>query len=315
MAFHEVQFPVDIGYGSRGGPGFKTDIIAVDSGAEQRTSRWETPLRQFDVSYGVKSRQQLTTLITFYLARKGAQYGFRYKDFSDFRSSADGISATTKDDQEIGVGDGVVTTFQLIKTYTSGNSVTRTITKPVTGTVKIAKDGVNQTSGWTADYTTGIITFSSAPADDVVITAGFEFDVPVRFGEGADTVLQATQDDFSNGSFASGITLMEIRDGLTVYDEFFAGGAWEEAISAHKQISLSQGRLQVFNPSTSELHLLLPDKTDIPPGGPILYLINEGADSLLIKDGATTVATLGAGAAYEMLLSVDVDDNKVWYAI
>ena len=62
-------------------------------------------------------------------------------------------------------------------------------------------------SGWTLDTTTGVVTFASAPGGGVIIRAGFEFDVPVRF----DTdMLDVTLDIERLGSITS-IPLLEIR--------------------------------------------------------------------------------------------------------
>jgi uncharacterized protein (TIGR02217 family) len=75
-----------------------------------------------------------------------------------------------------------IKTFQLVKRYPSGIVVeVRTVTKPVAGTVRVYKDGVEQLSGWSVDVMTGVVTFSMAPAAGVAITADFELDVPVRF--------------------------------------------------------------------------------------------------------------------------------------
>jgi len=77
----------------------------------------------------------------------------------------------------------------------------------VTATLRIALGGVEQSSGWSVDTTTGIVTFSAAPGAGVAITAGFEFDVPVRF----DTdVLDVTLDFERLGSITS-IPLLELR--------------------------------------------------------------------------------------------------------
>ena len=188
MGFHEIQFPPDISYGSKGGPGFKTDIVTTDSGAEQRVSKWSTPRRSYDVAYGVKSLADMQRVITFYTARLGAAYGFRYKDHLDYTSSITGPLFTPAFiDQQIGVGDGVKTTFQLIKTYNDGYITRqRTLTKPVAGTVLIGVGGAQQTSGWSVNTATGIVTFTNAPAYGLVITAGYEFDVPVRFDAASD---------------------------------------------------------------------------------------------------------------------------------
>ena len=111
-------------------------------------------------------------------------------------------------DQAIGTGDGATTAFQLVKVYASGSqSWTRTITKPVDGTVKVAIDGTEQTSGWSVDTTTGLVTFTTAPATGAIITAGFEFDVPVRFDTDQ---LDVTLDIERLGSITS-IPLLELR--------------------------------------------------------------------------------------------------------
>jgi uncharacterized protein (TIGR02217 family) len=111
-------------------------------------------------------------------------------------------------DQPIGTGNGAVITFALLKRYSSGaQSWTRAIAKPVAGTVRVALNGVEQMTGWSVNTATGSVTFTTAPGAGVAITAGFEFDVPVRF----DTdMLDVTLDLERLGSITS-IPLLEIR--------------------------------------------------------------------------------------------------------
>ena len=171
-SFHEVQFPPDIAYGASGGPEYATTIFSAASGYEQRNAGWSAARGRWDVGSGLKRREQAATLIAFFRARKGRAYGFRFKDWTDYQASG----------EVLGTGDGATTVFQLIKHYTSGGVIeTRVIRKPVAGMVKVYLDGVEQASGWSVDTATGLVTFSSAPAAGVVVTAGFEFDVPVRF--------------------------------------------------------------------------------------------------------------------------------------
>ncbi len=68
-------------------------------------------------------------------------------------------------------------------------------------------NGVEQMTGWSVDTTTGSVTFNAVPSAGVAITAGFEFDVPVRFD--TDT-LDVTLDIERLGSITS-IPLLEIR--------------------------------------------------------------------------------------------------------
>ena len=207
MAFHEVQFPVNIGRGARGGPERRTQIVTLASGKEERNASWAASRRRYDVSYGIRRADDLAQVTAFFEARNAQLYGFRFKDWADYKSCAP--SATPADtDQQIGTGDGSTTAFQLVKAYSSGAQTwSRTIAKPVAGTVVIAIDGASQASGWSVDTTTGVVTFSTAPASGAVITAGFEFDVPVRFDTDQ---LDVTLDVEVRGTIAS-IPLVEVR--------------------------------------------------------------------------------------------------------
>lgn len=172
MSFHETRFPVDISYGSAGGPEYATDVIISQSGHEQRNINWNEARARYNVAHGVKSKTQLSELIAFFRARKGRAYGFRFKDWGDYQATG----------QIIATGDGARNIFQLIKTYENAGEIdTRIIHKPVAGSVKIYVDNVEQTSGITVDNTSGQISFVIAPASGAIISADFEFDVPVRF--------------------------------------------------------------------------------------------------------------------------------------
>lgn len=207
MAFDEVRFPDNISRGARGGPERRTRIVELASGREERNSPWAGSRRRYDASYGIRRADDLAAVVAFFEARMGRLRGFRWKDWSDYKSCLpSAMPAAT--DQLIGQGTGTLTTFQLSKTYISGlQSYVREITKPVTGTVLIAVGGVEQSSGWSLDLTTGIVTFTAAPATGASVTAGFEFDVPVRFDS---DLLDVTLDIERLGSIAS-IPLVEIR--------------------------------------------------------------------------------------------------------
>jgi uncharacterized protein (TIGR02217 family) len=145
--------------------------------------------------------------VAFFEARNGRLYGFRFKDWSDFKSSLPSMARGFAD-QPIGTGTGSNRFFQLAKTYTSGaQSWTRAIVKPVAGTVRVALGGVEQLSGWTVDTTTGIVSFTTAPGSGVAVAAGFDFDVPVRFDSDS---MDVNLDIERLGSITS-IPLMEIR--------------------------------------------------------------------------------------------------------
>lgn len=172
MAFHDIRFPDEISYGATGGPEFQTSIVMVKSGQESRNQNWSQSRIKWDISTAIRDRADLNQLVAFFRAREGRAHGFRFKDWTDF----------TGTQQNIGTGNGVITAFQLTKTYNDGLiTKVRTITKPVTGTVRIYLNGVEQFSGFTVGVTTGIVTFTVAPGAGVVVTATYEFDIPARF--------------------------------------------------------------------------------------------------------------------------------------
>jgi uncharacterized protein (TIGR02217 family) len=209
MSFHEVRFPDAIGRGARGGPERRTQVVELASGAEERNASWAHSRRRYDVAYGIRRADDLAAVVAFFEARNGRLHGFRFKDWADYRSCLPS-QVTSPLDQILGSGDGVATAFQLVKHYVSGaQSWTRTIAKPVAGSVRVALDGVELApeDGWTLDAATGIVTFAAAPEAGVAITAGFEFDVPVRFDSDR---LEVTLDLERLGSIAS-IPLVEIR--------------------------------------------------------------------------------------------------------
>jgi uncharacterized protein (TIGR02217 family) len=207
MAFHEVRFPEAIGRGARGGPERRTQVVELASGDEERNASWANSRRRYDVSYGIRRADDLAAVVAFFEARNGRLHGFRFRDWSDYRSGPP-TQTPSPLDQPIGVGDGATTAFQLVKRYASGGQAwVRTITKPVAGSVRVALAGVEQLSGWSVSTTTGLVTFATPPPSGVAVTAGFEFDVPVRFDSDA---LEVTLDLERLGSITS-IPLVEIR--------------------------------------------------------------------------------------------------------
>lgn len=211
MSFHDIRFPTSISFGASGGPERRTDIVVLGSGHEERNQRWADSRRRYEAGYGVKSLDDLQTVIGFFEERRGRLHGFRWKDPADHKSCVL-TSAPAADDQLLGTGDGTQTEFQLVKLYGGSFSPwTRTITKPVLGTVKVAVEGVEQIEGadYFADHTTGLIAFEpdSTPGLGAAVTAGFEFDVPVRFDTDR---LEISLVGFGHGSIPA-IPVVEIR--------------------------------------------------------------------------------------------------------
>jgi uncharacterized protein (TIGR02217 family) len=198
-SFHDVRFPDDIAYGSSGGPEYATDIVMTDAGFEKRNIAWSQARARYNVAHGIKTAVQLDILIAFFRARKGRAYGFRFKDWLDYRLN----------NQLLGEGDGATTDFALVKHYASGDvTETRPITRPVLASLQIFKNGVQQLSGVSIIVGEGIVRFSSPPSAGVEVRVTGEFDVPVRFDTDR---LSATQDAYGVHSWLD-IPLVEIRE-------------------------------------------------------------------------------------------------------
>ena len=182
--FHEIGFPLRLALSTSGGPVRRTDIVNLSNGRESRNQRWRDSRRSYDVGSGIRSIDDLYTVLEFFEARGGALYGFRFRDPVDWKSCRPDqlVSAV---DQPIGLGDGATADFQLTKTYAdAGGGWTRTIAKPVAGTVLVSVGGVVQPlADYGCDPATGLVSFAAGkiPAAGVAVRAGYEFDVPVRF--------------------------------------------------------------------------------------------------------------------------------------
>ena len=181
-AFHEVRFPLRLSLGASGGPGRETDIVLLSNGREHRNARHADARRRYDAGTGLRILGDVYDLTAFFEARRGELCGFRFRDPVDHKSCPP-EQAVTAFDQLIGIGDGATTAFQLIKTYAdAGGATVRRVQKPVEGSVVIALGGVQASAAaFSVDTVTGLVTFAEAPAEGLTITAGYEFDIPVRF--------------------------------------------------------------------------------------------------------------------------------------
>ena len=195
--FHDVQFPLPLAYGASGGPVRRTEIVTLANGFEHRNAAQQNSRRRYDAGVGVKSIDDMRLLIAFFEARYGSLYGFRFRDPVDHFA-----------DNNIGVGDGVMTQYQLYKSYTdAAGSWQRVITKPVAGSLVVSINNV-ATTAFTLDTISGILVFDDAPPNGAIIHSQFEFDVPVRF----DTEQIVTSLAGKNAVSAIHVPLVEILD-------------------------------------------------------------------------------------------------------
>ena len=209
MAFHSVRFPTSISFGSTAGIERRTEIVRLASGHEERNTAWADARRRYDAGLGVRTLDDLHAVMAFFEARRGMLHAFRWKDWLDHKSCVpSGVPAAT--DQRIGTGDGETVLFALSKVYEPGpDAVVRPITKPVPGTVRVAVGGsaLAAGEGFIVDHETGTLSLAVPPAAGVAVTAGFEFDVPVRFDT---SVLEVNIAAFEAGEIPS-IPVIEVR--------------------------------------------------------------------------------------------------------
>lgn len=197
-------FPTQISYGSSGGPNYRTTVVEALSGAKSRNVEWQYPLHTYDVAYGVKTIEEMLLLIDFFHVAQGRAYTFLYKDWADFNSSRPFLPVDATD-QIQGAGDGNTTEFPLMKNYTVGShNKQRRIKMPIESSVRVAIDGVPTASFTMLDK--GIIKMHTAPDNGAVVTAGYEFYVPVSFDSDS---LSSSFDAYESNS--ASVTLTEDR--------------------------------------------------------------------------------------------------------
>ena len=214
MAFRNLPFPGRISAGGDSTPVLQVDISRSASGNEKRVSRRGVALHTFTAPLNIRTLDDIYEVKKHFLIVGGPLYSFPYKDLLDFKSVAPEVTNIPSNlDCLVGTGDGSTATFQLVKTYPeSGFFYTRPIYLPVQGTVLISVAGVakTETTHWTMNYTTGILTFTGGniPTSGQLIKAGFEFNCKVRY---ATNNIQAVAEAYRAGSIPS-LTLIEVLD-------------------------------------------------------------------------------------------------------
>jgi uncharacterized protein (TIGR02217 family) len=184
-SFHDVRFPVAISFGATGGPERRNEIVTLTSGREKRNARFSQSRHHYDAGTGVRSLRDLHEVLAFFEARRGSLHAFRFRDPFDMKSCRPDETPSMLD-QTIGSGDGTTARFKLIKAYgEGGDAYLRHISLPDLATLKIAVNGVPATASvdFHFDEQEGEVVFQAGavPAVGAAVTAGYEFDVPVRF--------------------------------------------------------------------------------------------------------------------------------------
>ena len=322
MAFKEIRFPTDVSWGSRGGPQHSNEIINVASGAVSVVSRLDTPRMVFDAKEALKNKDETAVLLDFGRIVAGSFSGFRFFDHVDHTTAPNHRDLPAFDDVQIGIGDGVQTQFQLFKEYSFGGwTKKRIITKPIHGetindvsySVEVGINGAQQSTGWSVDTTTGVITFTVPPTKGHVVTSGFAFDVPAGFGEEVDEGLLISLNDFEDEEIPS-VPIYERVNETPVEDEFYFGGSVNHgAVTADVAISPLSGRLHSFSPQSAGIKCILPDNAPLALGGPWFVIENSGTQNLEVVDNLmAAVATVLPATVVEVWLGIDNASQRVW---
>ena len=205
--FHEVRFPTSISKGSSGGPRRRTDVVTLRSGYEERNAVWADSRREYDAGLGIRNINDMHDVLAFFEARLGRLYGFRWKDWADYKSCAP-MQTVARDDQTIGIPLVVGEIQQITKRYSSGpTSYTRVITKPIARTIRAEYAGFDVTDDILVDETSGQFRLLRPIVLGETVHLGFEFDVPVRF---ANDHIDVNVEQFNAGSLPQ-LNVIEIK--------------------------------------------------------------------------------------------------------
>lgn len=292
MAFHDVLLPDGFQYASNSGPGFATIVQPTASGHEVRVARQSQAVHRLSLIKALQTPAEAKALKSFALERRGALHSFKVKDFADYTSAADGESAPTVIDQVIGTGDGTTANFQLVKRYgISGPSeYTRTIQLPISGTVVCAIAGTP-----TASFTVngeGVVTFASAPSLGQLVTAGFQFHIPVRFSLEFDKWARLQADAFNVWSMPL-LDVQEVLGEVEQPETWAAGGCRSLTTGQDITLAYNDGNLLNVNP-TANINVFLPVPGEMGSGAGIFTInVPPGAvGNVQVRDDAGN--TLGS---------------------
>lgn len=276
MAFHNVLLSEKLSYGSTGGPGFRTNVIPLNSGLIQTVARQPQTARKWNMSFGVKRHSLIAALRSFYLARGGVANSFRIKDLYDCVTSGDGLdpslggTAIGFEDQILGTADGSTQVFQMKRRYDSGSEFyTQNLYLIEDGTSRVGVDGIEQLSGWSVNLVTGEVTFTSAPTSGDV-TAGCGYHHKAFFEKEVDELFEAAMSTYGSGDIQ--IPLVEdLSDQSFVREHNYGGSVAKSDVLASFTCSLAEGRVYSLTNVAGGLTAFMPKTTNLPGGG--LYFV------------------------------------------
>ncbi|WP_341758374.1 TIGR02217 family protein [Candidatus Tisiphia endosymbiont of Ditula angustiorana] len=170
MNFHDIRMPKFIETFAVGRPEFATSCAMTLSGREVRNLDREYAKQKYLIKNCRLSSLEFEQFSSFFRARRGGNFAFRFRDNVDYQVSR----------QIIGKGDGELTQFQLVKLYEDPIlPYARTISKPVFGSGEFYVNDIN--TEIQVDYNTGVVTLPKPLDKDQILTGNFIFDVAMRF--------------------------------------------------------------------------------------------------------------------------------------
>ena len=291
MTFHDIELDRAYSYGSVITEQGNTAVVQLSSGQEERIQRWNDTQLVANLGYAVKTYADLQAILKFKRARGHRAHSFRFWNPLDYSTNAantpndTSTALVSETDQLLGTGNGTTTTFQLVKRYVNGSqTIVRNLHKPISGTVKVALNDVNQTSGWSVNLSTGIVTFTSAPGVGVSVKAGCQFNDEVRF-ESDDSGVSLQ--NFERGEVVGGLRVVSVMNPTLVNDDFVYRGSSRPTFSANMDLTPQMGMLVSLSPTTAGLSLKLPQTAGFQEGGPHWKLRNLSvSNTFVVTDSA-----------------------------
>lgn len=314
-SFDEVVFPLELVYGSAGGPGYQTGYVALASGATERVSQAADPLHVYDARQAVRTAADMAVLKDFYLARRGGLRGFLLKDPADFSTGPEGRGAPSPQDVLLGYGDGTRTKWQMVKRYNPGTDweYVRPIKKPKAGSLLASVDGI-PTTALSFSTSTGEVVFVVPPPVGATVRAGCLFYTPVFFGREADRLLRVEMAAFNDHRLS--IPMIEDRaDYPQQGGRLYGHASWATSPAADVLVSSTEAYLWGISGSPANgAGWRLPDASGMQLGGPHFLLANQTGQAIGVRDATglllTQVPALTSFNAY--LFQAPTSAGKSW---
>lgn len=322
--YHNIVMPDQFSQGSVFAVGFDTRITQIESQQEERTARgnpWGR--RKYTLLRGIVGPDDVTELRDFYILRGGALNSFKFKDWTDYATTASGTLHLE--------GDDIVTAFDQVLQQIVGNSyqmvrryidTTRTIVRPLEklkiGTVKLAVNGVEVFGDFSIDEETGEIIFGASHDPISTVDGGCEFYTVTRFAQTTDEAFSIAAQSSLEALELPGFELIEELAARTVSQDYQYGGSITLlAQSVNFTLTEVKGRLWVVQPTGGDIEANLPLALDVPDGGPIFVIKNIDAtnDVTVQIDPATILVTINPGVVVQIWMSTDSLGDKIWIAV